>query len=424
MARRARRRSRSTGASTLVKGPLGASRLEKQVFQLMRARTMPAAEAADSDAYELARGTIKRIVFDSNDRRISSGDKLLFLLSTNLSAASLPGYATLDASHIRRIGTLIAIIERYVDDGSQRRPLSLLMLASPGAGKSHFIRCIANRLRSRNVAAITFNMAGLQTHDDLIPPLDAARNAKVEDQVPLLFLDEFDSRPSNIPLLLPMLWDGELTLGQRDLKLGKVIVVLAGSDPVLPVTMDEARSMRQALPTHQNDTPKLVDLLSRINGGVVSIPPFYDTSRDIDRRPDKVCVAVHLLRQRFGRSLRSAPLALFRFIARADFRYGVRSIAHLIDLIPHRQNAADLAPNELKLPVGSVKTLKDSSLAYHLHHEEQVHGIVNLWKEVGVSDAAVPVFLEAAEFAPIGLPEDFMPLYLERMANEINAIPR
>jgi len=54
--------------------------------------------------------------------------------------------------------------------------------------------------------------------------------------------------------------------------------------------------------------PKLIDLLSRINGGVVPIPPFYDAAKGIDRRPDKVCVAVQILRQRFGHKLRTVPL--------------------------------------------------------------------------------------------------------------------
>src|SRR5207245_11267812 len=118
------------------------------------------------------------------------------------------------------------------------------------------------------VSAITFNMTSLASNEDLIPALDAARNLKVEDRIPLLFLDEFDSMPGNIPLLLPLLWDGELTLGQRDLTLGRVIVVLAGSDPALPITMDHAKAMRHNVAldhaaANQATNPKIIDLLSR-----------------------------------------------------------------------------------------------------------------------------------------------------------------
>src|SRR5207248_2329447 len=134
------------------------------------------------------------------------------------------------------------------EDASQRRPLNFLMLASPGAGKSHFIKCIASQLGDRNIGAITFNMVGLQRLEDLIPALDAARNVKVEDRLPLLFLDEFDAHVENTALLLPLLWDGQVTVGQHDLRLGKIVVVLAGSDPTLPLAMEQARSMRVEAP--------------------------------------------------------------------------------------------------------------------------------------------------------------------------------
>jgi hypothetical protein len=285
----------------------------------------------------------------------------------------------------------VSNIERYVDDVSQKRPLNFLMLAAPGAGKSHFIRCIAKRLQSKNVSAITFNMASRQSHEDLIPPLDAARNLKVEDRIPLLFLDEFDSSEENYALLLPLLWDGELNIGQRHLKLGKVIIVLAGSSPSLPVTMDHARSMRVGSVGTNNHSSKLIDLFSRINGGVLSIPPFLDRTSDIDRRADKVCVGVHLLRQRFGTDLRLVPLSLLRFISRTEFRYGVRSIAHLIDLLPHGIRGNGALPPTSSLPLSNPEELKGSSLAYHLIDEDQAFGVSKVWQAVRATKALVTV---------------------------------
>ena len=65
-------------------------------------------------------------------------------------------------------------------------------------------------------------------YDDFTKPLDAVRNLKVNDKLPLLFLDEFDCDDRNYPILLPLLWDGELQVGQRDLKVGKVVIILGG----------------------------------------------------------------------------------------------------------------------------------------------------------------------------------------------------
>ena len=255
------------------------------------------------------------------------------------------------------------------------------MLASPGAGKSHLIKCVAARLATRNISAITFNMSSMQSNDDLVPPLDAARNLKVEDRLPLLFLDEFDSSSNNFALLLPLLWDGGLNIGQRDLRLGKVVIVMAGSDPSLPETMDHARSMRHDLPlSTAGHNPKLVDLFSRINGGVLSIPPFYDVAQNIDRRTDKVCITIQLLKNRFGEDLQKVPIALLRFISIVEFRYDIRSIAHLVDLIPYKGNVKKLNLKQFSLPINSAKQLKESSLAYHLFHEDQAYGIVEVWK--------------------------------------------
>jgi hypothetical protein len=235
-------------------------------------------------------------------------------------------------------------------------------------------------------------MVGLQRHEDLIPPLDAARNLKVEDRIPLLFLDEFDSEAGNFPLLLPLLWDGELTVGQHDLKLGKVVIVLAGSDPTLPGTIEYARSLRREPPPQSSSHhPKLVDLLSRINGGVLRIPNLSDESQASNRQADKVCIAARLLRQRFGSALKRAPLALLKFTGKTEFRYGVRSMAHLIDLIPYKKGVSDLPLADLKLPLGDAQELKSSSLAYHLVSEDQALGAVNLWEECIRTEAEIMI---------------------------------
>ena len=344
---------------------------------------------------------------------------MLFVLSANLSVRYLPGYATLDSNHISNILALLENIQRYVDDPSQKRPLNFLMLASPGAGKSHFIKCIAKRLSPHKIGAITFNMAGLQENEDLVPPLDQARNLKVEDRIPLFFLDEFDSDPKHIPFLLPLLWDGEMNLGQKDLKLGKVIIVLAGSNPALLATMEHARSMQQKVTGSEGDNPKIIDLFSRINGGVVEICSFHDPAKGIDRRSDKVCVAIQLLRHRFGSNLKTAPLALLKFIALAEFRYGVRSIAHLIDLIPHKENLTHLKTKDLQLPIQTAEQLRESSLAYHLIHKDQIHGVATLWEKCATSNVAMPLFSSATEFTPFYRDKEMINIALIRIADEI-----
>lgn len=362
----------------------------------------PLFEGTPADRRRVSRDHIRRLTLDDSSKEITRGDRALFPLACRASESSLPGYATLDESHSADISTLIELIEDYVDDPSRRRPLNFLMLASPGAGKSHFISCIAKRMHKRKVEPTTFNMASMTANEELIRPLDDARNAKVEDRIPLLFLDEFDSSPSNFALLLPLLWDGSLSLGQRDLKLNKSIIVMAGSSPTLPEALNHAKSMRRAIPLPDGTNSKLIDLFSRINGSVVRIPPFRDTQSGIDRRSDKVAIAVNLLKRRFGSSLKQAPLALFRMIAKTNFRYDVRSIAHLIELIPYREDTTTIKLEDLGLPVDSPNAIRESSLAYHLvDDKDQAHGITEIWKWAKKVDMPVPVQLEM----PFGIGE-------------------
>ncbi len=307
-----------------------------------------------------------------------------FALALAESETLLTGYATLDDQHRAEIEKLIKHITAYLRDSTRKRPFNALMLAAPGAGKSHFIKQLAATMYEERVQAVTFNMATMQSADDMAQPIDELRNLKVNDRFPLLFLDEFDSDASRYAALLPLLWDGELQIGHRDLKLGKAVIVLAGSNPDLPKAMDQSAKMRAEAEMGEGTTPsgKLIDLLSRINGGVINIPDLDLRSEDRDRRVDKVCVAVALIKARFGPDLSEMPRCLLRFVAQTSFRYGVRSIAHLIDLIGNGAfRNATLKGGALGLPFTSEESLRDSSLRLHLLDKDQVFGIVNRWKE-------------------------------------------
>lgn len=127
-----------------------------------------------------------------------------------MSHYALDDYVTLDWNHYEEIDKLMKVIRDYAQDRSRRRPLNIIMQAEPGSGKSHFIKCLAHKMSTDGISEVTFNMASFQGVEDFVQPLEAIRNLKVVDKLPLLFLDEFDSDQGNYALLLPLLWDGEL----------------------------------------------------------------------------------------------------------------------------------------------------------------------------------------------------------------------
>lgn len=348
----------------------------------------------------------KRLVFDTERRYKTAQD----LITETILAAAAPtedvdivsaydrskrllgDYVTLDLKHREDILQIIKMIREYAKDRTRLRPLNIMMQAEPGSGKSHFVKCLANKLNMLRAAAVDFNMGSMQNIDDFVQPLETVRNLKVHDNFPILFLDEFDSDPKRYPILLPLLWDGELRVGHRDLKLGKLVIILAGSDRKIEKAMKAARKMQT---TNTPDRTKLVDLLSRINGGELNIPPLDLAEENRDRRIDKVCITVALLQQRFSNSLQLIPWSFLRFVAFTSFRYGVRSIAHLVDFVtPPEEESHLITLENLQLPLNSVKQLDNSSLSRHVVSDNGPASIVKRWQKALTCTISVRVSTE------------------------------
>lgn len=308
------------------------------------------------------------------------------------SSRLLSDYVTLDFPHDQSIREVRREISNYAADKSRRRPLNIMMLAKPGSGKSHLVKSLAASISTHNAVAIDYNMSGLQSIEDLLQPLDSVRNVKVQDKLPILFLDEFDSDPDRYPLLLPLMWDGELNIAHRYLKLGKLVIILAGSSATINAAITAAKSLQDSAIAEGG---KLIDLVSRINGGVLEIPSLDLVEPGRDRRADKVCLTISLLIYRFGRDLELIPLSILRFAATIKFRYGVRSIAHFIDLIQpfsdKTESTTQLLPNQLNFPLSSVTNLRGSSLAYHIFSEDGPAAIIEHWKTVSSDETSVRI---------------------------------
>ena len=106
------------------------------------------------DKVKAARRVIQQCVVDMADV-----PDIRVQLALRVSEDLLPGYSTLDEPHRNEIKKLIDDITAYLADGSRKRPLNCLMLATPGAGKSHFIKRLAAKMNAQRVEAVTFNMA-------------------------------------------------------------------------------------------------------------------------------------------------------------------------------------------------------------------------------------------------------------------------
>jgi hypothetical protein len=350
---------------------------------------------------EIIRDRLERaraVVVEKIINRAGGEDVIDLVKPFAISSRLLGDYVTLDWPHDQAIRQVRREISEYAADRSRRRPLNIMMHAEPGSGKSHLVKSLAASITSHDVVAINYNMAVLQSIEDFLQPLDSVRNVKVQDKLPILFLDEFDSDSSRYPLLLPLMWDGELNIAHRNLKLGKLVIILAGSSKDIHKAMLDAKGMFDKPAVAEG---KLIDLVSRINGGEVEIPSLDLEEPGRDRRADKVCLTISLLKSRFGPELELIPVSLLRFVATTKFRYGVRSLAHLIDLIQpfatDEENTTQLLPKQLHFPLDSVASLRNSSLAFHVFSEKGAIAIVEHWKNNSSDKASVRIREKAEE---------------------------
>ena len=238
----------------------------------------------------------------------------LILPALKAAQSVLPGFATVDSSLVASIQDLRNNLLDYIADSTRYRPYNVLLLAPPGSGKSHFINCLAKHVKS---AAAIGNLSIESASDVLIYAVNEARNSKAQDIVPVLFLDEVDSRPSLIPSLLPLLWDGEFFTRGQVLKLGRCIIFCAASRP-------EFRGQGQL-----TGIAKIEDFLSRFNGGAFEIPPIDNETRRFDR----VFIAVQLIKRRFPWVI-NVGIGLLQWLALVPVQHQVRSMEFLVSLIP------------------------------------------------------------------------------------------
>ncbi len=125
---------------------------------------------------------------------------------------------------------------QYADEPPER-PLNVAVFGPPGSGKSRGVREVAKNMvasgKKFDESPLTFNMAQLRGPEDLVNALHVVRDRCLENKIPLVFFDEFDSAFQGQPFgwlkyfLAPM-EDGKFTADGHVFHLGKCVLVFAG----------------------------------------------------------------------------------------------------------------------------------------------------------------------------------------------------
>jgi hypothetical protein len=161
---------------------------------------------------------------------IKSGDETL--KGSGLPILQIGGLKTIDRFEIESFNNIRNLIVEYANKKFSEKeditPLSIAVFGSPGSGKSFGVKQIAKSIGG-NIKTDTVNVAQISDEDELGAAFQKVRDIILEDKLPLVFFDEFDSGELKWlkNFLMPM-QDGKFKDTTGEHPLGKCILVFAG----------------------------------------------------------------------------------------------------------------------------------------------------------------------------------------------------
>ena len=142
---------------------------------------------------------------------------------------ALGGYVTIEREEIEAIHRIRLRVRDYLDQKTQKCPLSIAVFGAPGAGKSFIVEQMAKGLLGGDVPFLECNLSQISDEKDLQGAFHLVRSAVLKGKTPVVFWDEFDSQEYRwLRLLLAPMQDGKFREGQIIHPIGKCIFIFAG----------------------------------------------------------------------------------------------------------------------------------------------------------------------------------------------------
>ncbi len=245
-------------------------------------------------------------------------------------------WASVDRTEIESMRSVRNIIGEYLSQTRRIRPLSLAVFGPPGAGKSFAIKQMAREWTTggTKMTVLEFNLSQFGAPDALPAALQRVRDCAVEQTLPLVFWDEFDTALDGRPLgwlahfLAPM-QDGAFVEDGILRPIGPAIFIFAGGTHA---TMESFKTKAVELPG-----AKATDFLSRLRGFVNVLGPNPTNARDETYMLRRALLLRALLRGRSGQligggRLNIDPGVLRAFLDIAAYLHGARSMESIIEM--------------------------------------------------------------------------------------------
>jgi hypothetical protein len=279
-------------------------------------------------------------------------------------------WSSVDRDEIESMRAVRGIVSEYVrhwrSGGRVERPLSLAVFGPPGAGKSFAVKQMARAMLPGLMKELEFNLSQFHDESELAPAFHAVRDAVLQQYLPLVFWDEFDTSLQGAPLgwlrhfLAPM-QDGAFLQHGVFHPIGPAVFVFAGGTSA---TLDEFVDGGDAALARQAKKP---DFLSRLRAYVNVLGPNPQGREDAAHVLRRALLLRSLLQRKApqivdGEQVRIDPGVLRAFLMAETYTHGARSMEAIVDMSalsgkPRFERASLPPANQLALHVDAPRFL-------------------------------------------------------------------
>lgn len=237
------------------------------------------------------------------------------------------------------------LLQSYHEDTKWRQPLCIGVFGQPGAGKSFGVKQLVSEMSGSSEAfskdSIEVNLSQLRTLKELADCFHKVRDACLQQPIPLVFFDEFDSGFEDrafgwLKYFLAPMQDGKFFSEGKDYSFGKAIFVFAGGVNHSFAEFNE----RSRNPDFCN--AKGPDFISRLRG-ILNICSMNkpEGEKEAVEHIYKIRRAVflrHLLEDRLGKPATGsgrkliAPALAEAFLTIPRFKHGARSLEAILKM--------------------------------------------------------------------------------------------
>ncbi len=253
-------------------------------------------------------------------------------------------WSSLDRSEIEKLRSVGLVIDeytsRYFSAQPLGRPLSVAVFGAPGSGKSFAVKQVIKHRLGGATQILEFNLSQFDDASELTAAFHHIRDAVLEQRLPLVFWDEFDTpldgrRLGWLRHFLAPMQDGKFREGESFRPLGPAIFVFAGGTAS---SFGEFATVRDA---ETESAAKKPDFISRLRGFVDILGPNPRSADDEAVVLRRALLLRSLLLRKApqivgdsaaGPTLRIDPGLLRAFLLIGGYRHGARSMEALIEM--------------------------------------------------------------------------------------------